>query len=229
MKMNLLYTGQSLKCRTKSWTGKTQLSFCDMGSGDEDWKRWEMHVRTTCSEEVLQAWVWMEINTLTKHLLTANTSETCTSDLLAGTEPHSRWHLTATAFVEGAKVCGAEKNVVSRDNPQRQHSCTKMKMLLCLSTYKNSHTTRPPQLFLPSPPFPPRPIYRNIGRNANSSSSFKSAFLDNIEEDHSNAVCLPLPCVHLTHIRSPWALLMFWYLLSLLYILSRPWIWRDES
>lgn len=69
---------------------KIRLSFCDMGFGDEDWKRWEMDVQITCSEEVLQAQVWIEINALTKHLLTANTSDTCASDLLAGTEPHSR-------------------------------------------------------------------------------------------------------------------------------------------
>lgn len=166
---------------------KIRLSFCDMGFGDEDWKRWEMDVQITCSEEVLQAQVWIEINALTKHLLTANTSDICASDLPAGTEPHSRWHLTITAFVQVAKVHGAEQNVMSRDSPQGQYSYTKIKVFICFSTWTNSCRTHPlnvPSLFSP-------PGYKNISRNANSSSSFKFAFLDNIKEDHSYAVCQP--------------------------------------
>lgn len=56
---------------------------------------------------ILQARVRMEINALTKHLLQANTSETCATVCPARAEPHSRGHLTTTAFAQVAKVVGA--------------------------------------------------------------------------------------------------------------------------
>lgn len=123
-----------------------------MGFGDEDWKRWEMDAQISCSEVLLQAQVWMEINTLTKHLLTATTSETCTSDLLAGTEPHSRRHLKTATFVQVAKVRGAEQNVRPRDNPQGKHRYTKIKVF-AVQPRKFMHNPSP-QCSLPL--FPPR-------------------------------------------------------------------------
>lgn len=174
-------------------------------------------VRNGCTNDVLRGdHAGMNVDgnqqSPTKHLLTANTSETCASDLLAGAEPHSRWHLTTTAFVQVAKVPGAEQNVMPWGNPQGQHSYTEITVFICFLTQKNSCTTHPPKV-----PSLTSPLgYKNISRNANSSSSFKTAFLDNIEEDHSYTVWLPLLCVHITRIRSPWALLVSLYLLSLL-------------
>lgn len=113
-------------------------------------------------------------------------------------------------FVGLSKMWGPE--IILRGNTDTQ----KLKYLLF--NQENSCTTHPPNV--PSLSFPQG--YKNISRNANFSSSFKSAFLDNIEEDYSYAVCLPLPCVHITHIRSPWDLLLSWYLLSLLIFWVAP-------
>lgn len=74
------------KFEMQSWiliAEKIQLSLCATGFSDEDWKRWETDVQRICSGEVLQARVWMEINALTKHLLPANTSEICASEVLS--------------------------------------------------------------------------------------------------------------------------------------------------
>lgn len=156
----------------------------------------------------LQTQVWMEINTLTKHLLTANTPETCASDLRAGTEPHSRWHLTTTAFVKWQRFEGLSKMWCPETTLGGNIVTQKLKCFFVFQPRKIHAQTIPPT-FPPSPSPSPNPSpsphhsYKNISRNANSSSSFKSAFLDNIEEDHSYAVCLTLPCVQVIVSQAP--------------------------
>lgn len=76
---------------------KIQLSLCAMGFGDEGGK-------PMCKAPVQG----MEINAFTKHLLPANTSETCASEYPTGAKPRPEWRFTATVLARVAKFGGAE-------------------------------------------------------------------------------------------------------------------------